>query len=96
MNRQEHLLCILAEECNEVAQRVSKALRFGLNEVQEGQNATNSQRLILELGDLLGTLELLSEEEVLCCTDVEENYIELRKEKIRKYLDYSKQIGTLV
>lgn len=28
MNRSEHLLSCLAEECAEVAQRVSKALRF--------------------------------------------------------------------
>jgi len=30
---QEHLLIILAEECSEVAQRASKALRFGLREI---------------------------------------------------------------
>ncbi len=33
MNRRDHLLDILAEECAEVAIRVSKALRFGLDEV---------------------------------------------------------------
>jgi hypothetical protein len=44
------LLTILAEECCEVAVRVSKVLRFGLMEVQRGQELTNSQRLAREVG----------------------------------------------
>jgi hypothetical protein len=32
MNITEHLLATLAEECAEVAQATSKALRFGLDE----------------------------------------------------------------
>jgi hypothetical protein len=31
MTRKEHLLVIAMEECNEVAQRLSKALRFSLH-----------------------------------------------------------------
>ena len=31
MTREEHLLTIVAEECAEVAQRATKALRFGSN-----------------------------------------------------------------
>jgi hypothetical protein len=37
MTREQHLLTILAEECGEVVQRASKAIRFGLDESQPGQ-----------------------------------------------------------
>jgi len=62
MTRSEHLLVILAEECNEVAQRVSKALRFGLEEIQPGQGKTNAERISDELDDLMAVLEMLCDE----------------------------------
>jgi hypothetical protein len=34
INETDHLLACLAEECAEVSQRVMKALRFGINEIQ--------------------------------------------------------------
>jgi hypothetical protein len=37
MTRDEHLMTIAMEECAEVAQRVSKAVRFGMEEIQPGQ-----------------------------------------------------------
>ncbi len=46
------LLTILAEECCEVAVRVSKSLRFGLKDVQPGQELNNAQRLAREVGDV--------------------------------------------
>jgi len=61
MNKQEHYLTCLAEECNEVAQRVSKALRFGLAEVQDGQGLNNAERISVELNDLLAVAEILHE-----------------------------------
>lgn len=53
MNRTEYLLCCLAEECTEVGQRVSKALRFGLREVQPMQPLNNAERIREEMRDLL-------------------------------------------
>ena len=53
MVRREHLLTCLAEECTEVGQRVTKALRFGLAEVQAGQTLTNRQRIAEEYRDLV-------------------------------------------
>ena len=50
---ERELLTILMEECAEVQQRASKMLRFGVNEVQPGQAATNAERLSAEVGDLL-------------------------------------------
>lgn len=53
------LLVVMAEEANEVGQRVCKALRFGMQEVQPGQNLTNAQRIAVELGDLLAVFDRL-------------------------------------
>jgi hypothetical protein len=51
------LLTILIEECAEVQQRATKALRFGIDEVQPGQTFTNAERLAAELGDLIEMVE---------------------------------------
>lgn len=60
MNTIEHYLTVLSEECAETVQRASKAIRFGLQEIQPGQNETNKRRLerefseIIAVGDLIG------------------------------------------
>jgi hypothetical protein len=43
MNRTEHLLVCLAEECGEVIQSVGKALRFGLDHGYSDRTTTNAQ-----------------------------------------------------
>lgn len=96
MTREEHLLAILAEESVEVAQRCTKALRFGLHEIQTGQTLTNAQRLMGEYADLLAILEMLQEEGHLHRST---NLTELKvakKLKIEGYLSYSRELGTLV
>lgn len=55
------LLTILAEECCEVAQRCTKALRFGVEEVQPGQSRTNGDRIGLEVGDFMEVAARLME-----------------------------------
>jgi hypothetical protein len=69
---EDHLLIALMEECSEISEqcsraaiRVSKALRFGRDEVQPGQLLDNSQRVVAELGDLRATAEYLEEIGVL-------------------------------
>lgn len=89
MNRTEHLLTILAEECAEVAQRSSKALRFGLKEIEPGQSLTNEQRICYELNDLLGVVSMLG----LLNIDLES--IEAKKIKVETFLEYSRKQGTL-
>lgn len=94
MTRNEHILTIVAEECVETAQRASKALRFGIDEVQEGQDLTNSERLIYEFNDIVATMELLYEEGLIDRI-FDRAYIEKKKLKIEKYLLLSKEQGTL-
>ena len=89
------LLTLIAEECNEVAQRASKAIRFGLNEVQEYQNLNNAQRLIYEFNDLVATMKILEEGGYFNESIFNEDLQSIKKQKIRKYLEYSKECGTL-
>ena len=92
MNRQEHLLVILMEECNELSQEVSKALRFGVHE-QRDLPTSNIERMNMEFNDLLGVLALLKSEEILITSDAKR--IANKITKIEHYLEYSKECGTL-
>jgi hypothetical protein len=73
--RERELIEILIEECAEVQQRATKALRFGLNEVQPGQQFTNAFRLGGEMGDLIVMIELLQAEGIVSRTSVEEGRV---------------------
>ena len=96
INRTEHLLICLAEECNEVAQRVSKALRFGLTEVQAGQNRTNAERIMDEFMDLTAVLAMLAEANQL---DMDSSNMEAKLKakvaRVEKYMSIAREQGTL-
>jgi hypothetical protein len=93
MTRTEHLLTILAEECAEVAQRVSKALRFGLAEVQPGQPHTNAERINAEVSDLMAVLEMLHDAGALPVLSPSMAVYKLaalsKKVKVEKFLEFS-------
>lgn len=97
MNRNEHLLTIAAEEALEVAHRISKAKRFGLAEVQPGQPLDNAQRILDEWHDLQASVELLMEEGLLPTPDAAtaEQAKQAKREKVERFLAYSRQCGTL-
>ncbi len=96
MNTNEHLLTCLAEECAEVAQRVSKALRFGLDEVQADQPLTNADRIVEELHDLFAVAAILGRRGVLRNpTLVSPATVERKQHKIEKYFAISREQGTL-
>lgn len=94
MTRDEHLYTIAAEEAVEVAQRCSKAIRFGPGEVQPGQDLDNRARILEEYAQLVGVLEMLG-------FDVGRIPVNLRvladakKTKVEKFLEYSRECGTL-
>lgn len=96
MNKTEYLLSKLIEECAEVIQRCTKAQCFGLHEVQEDQPLNNEDRIKYEIADMIGTCEYIQNE--LGILDEPNNLeflIEEKIKKLRKYSDYSKQVGTL-
>jgi hypothetical protein len=95
MNRTEHLLSILAEECVEVAQRATKALRFGLTEIQPGQDKDNAERILVEVADLLATLDMLTEEGHLRARYVTDEMIQAKKDRIEHYFKRSRECGAM-
>ena len=86
MNRQEHLLTILAEECAEVTQEVAKILRFGYT---EGKKIT----LQKEVNDLLAALTMLRNEGFALSEDTP--MLQAKMAKVERYLLESKELGTL-
>ena len=92
ISRQKFLLALLAEEAAEVAQAAIKAIRFGLEEVKEGTNTTNAERLRGELHDLMGILVMLNDETTLAYSD-DLDAIHAKRERVEKYYAYSKSIG---
>jgi len=95
MNRTEHLLTTLAEECGEVAQRCTKALRFSLSEIQPGQQFTNAERILHEYADVAGILDILMKEKILKLPDDYMERVNAKKERFEKYLKISEKQGTL-
>jgi hypothetical protein len=93
MNQIEYVLTCVIEECNELAQRACKIQRFGLTEIQPGQEKNNAERLIEEWYDLVGSMMFLRN---ICDVPPGDLNAPLTKiEKIRKYMKYSKEKGTL-
>lgn len=89
MNREEHLLVILAEECVEVAKETAKAIRFGMEEVMPGQSRTNRERVLAELQDLWAAVEMLGLQQV------DRAAIECKKANVNKFMRYAEKCGTL-
>lgn len=94
MNRQEHLLTILSEECGEIAKEISKGLRFGLDDHHPTQVGTNAEKINLEYNDLVAVLEMLNDEGILE-VKLDRELIKRKKERVEKYLLYAKERGTL-
>jgi len=98
MNRQEHLLTILGEECSELHQEISKALRFGINERRD-LSTSNLERMQKEFNDLLAMIEMVNDELIKDKSPkilyLNRTLTEAKIEKVEKYLLYSKECGTL-
>ena len=95
MTREEHLLLCLAEECAEVAQHISKQLRFGSEEQQEGQALNNIQRTTEELYDLTAVATICERAGLVLGVMPNEKAIQRKLEKIEKFFAISREQGTL-
>jgi hypothetical protein len=104
MDRQEHLLTILGEECSELHQEICKALRFGINH-QNNSSETNAHRIFKEFNDLLSMSEMVNDSVVKTSKGItysdkgimyrDDNLILEKKAKVEKFLLHSKECGTL-
>lgn len=95
MNRTEYILTCIAEECAEIIKVCSKANRFGLDDMHPKTKRVNYDALIEETNDLLGALELLSEEGFDMIDIYDESAIDNKKDKIKHYMKYSEEKGLL-
>jgi len=84
-DRERETLIILMEEALEVVHRASKALRFGLSEIQPGQPYTNAARISREVGDFFAVAALAVEEKTLFESDIMSNHA-VKGGKLAKYM----------
>ncbi len=83
-------LTLLSEECAEVQQVVSKIIRFGFDDFHpKNNNEPNRLLLTKELGDLMLIIDLLVNNLDLKFDEIEE-FKEIKKSKINRYLRYNK------
>lgn len=95
LSEKQYLLICLAEECAEVQHRITKALRFGFDEVEPGQSLNNSERLIDEVTDLVAVLDMINESTDLPILYRDEYKISSKQTKVGKFMRYSILQGTL-
>lgn len=97
-----HLLDCSQEESAEIIQIISKIKRFGLEEIWPNKDKnplglTNKQRLAQEYADLVATIEELEDEcgfHLFSGGDLA-TLVEAKKERLRKYMAYSREKGLL-
>lgn len=96
LTKEQYLQICAMEEAAEVTQRLSKALRFGLDEVQPGQSLNNRQRLEGEIIDLVAVLMKLEEADAINLQRPEhQEALDDKLDKITKYMAYSQHNGIL-
>lgn len=95
MNKKEHLLTILSEECAEVQPAVCKALRFGSKDFRPGTGSTNAQDIEKESIEAMAVRDMLRELGVITQPGDSKKIYDDKRERVEKYLELSKQNGTL-
>lgn len=89
-NRATEALVILAEECCEVGQIISKIHRWGLDSNHNGSlPSTNRDELVNELGDLMAMIRIVQGELDISDVDI----AKAMQNKIEKLKIYSNLIG---
>ena len=95
MNRNEHLLTTLAEECAEIQKAVSKALRFGLKDGYPGTDRTNAQDIAREYVDQVAVVDMCRDAGILVQPGESKAMYDAKKIKVRHYMEYAKTTGAL-
>lgn len=81
----QEALYILAEECAEVIQAISKINRFGCDNVNPSTNKTNLKHLENEIGDLMAMIEILRDDlHILSDNQITTNKL-LKFEKLKHF-----------
>jgi hypothetical protein len=91
MTRSAYLLAKIMEESAEVGHRAGKALTFGMDDVERGQDDNNYDRLMGEFTDLVAVMEMAGLEP----RRLSESRIRAKKEKVETFMKYSAERGIL-
>lgn len=97
-NEIEYLLDCLVEECCEIGQRVEKAKRFTLADVQPGQDLSNATRIRLEVLDLLTVCSMLRERGVELfnlASNADMRHMREKEARVLKFMELSRSLGAL-
>lgn len=97
MNVEEHLLVCLAEEGAEIAHDCSKSLRFGINDHNylNPTGPSNKERLVEELNDLIGVVQLLVLHGLLPKNWSCRKKQSAKRKKITNNMAYARSVGAL-
>lgn len=98
MNRTEHLLTCLSEECIEVAKDISKALRFGLDDrnVLNPTGPTNRERIVQELNDLAAVMKMCQADGILPNEIRDPSAMEAKRQNVEKFIEYAREQKALI
>ncbi len=98
MTSAENLLVVAMEECAELQQAISKALRFGMDHSHpDNPDVTNARAIQVEYIQLEETMRLLERRKVLPGVSLADAYI-IRGEKlasIEKHETISRELGCI-
>ena len=98
MTREENLIVVAAEECNELAKELMKAMRFGPDGCHPDEpDITNSERILIEYTQLRAVMDMLIINRAIKPIPKEwENQIYRDKvSTVEHWEQYSKEIGTV-
>lgn len=98
MNESEHLLTCLAEECAEIQQAVTKALRFGLDDSRPGATTsmTNAEEIAAEITDLMAVVDMCRDKRLFAQPQNAFDLYGAKKAKVTRYMGYAIERGSLV
>lgn len=98
MRKNEYLTLVAMEECAEIQQALSKAIRFGVDDHHPSRaDETNEEQLLTEFYQLTAMIEELQNQGIIE-SFTREKIAEVKQNKIKKvyqYMDYSKKQGLL-
>lgn len=96
MTREENLMVIAMEECAEIQQEISKALRFGVDNHHPNEpDITNGERILKEFHQLRAVMDMLIINRIIQPIS-ESKQSEIYRDKVSAvegWQEYSQEIG---
>lgn len=99
MTKAENLMMTAMEECAEIQQAFSKAMRFGMDNRNPlvADSATNMQNILTEYYQLTAVMQMLFENGVLedISDDKKAKIIQSKKEKVKQHQAISRHLNLM-